>query len=72
MAALFDWDERDDSNLPRGRRMVLVVCCPDCHGLNVQRRTSAGIKAYWKCDDCGGSWTEAAEIGMGGSAKVAE
>ena len=70
---LFDWSGgADNAPAPRGRRMVLVVCCPDCQSLDVRRHASKGIKGYWSCQGCGEQWTESADTGMGLTGRIVE
>ncbi len=47
-----------------GRRQVLAICCPTCKELDVQRYSSTGAVAYWRCNPCGARWKEGAGVGQ--------
>lgn len=42
-----------------------VLCCPDCGGTEVFRRSSRGDTAHWRCRGCDHRWTEAHAVGLG-------
>lgn len=72
------WDgesdrQRRQSGKPPNRRMVEVIECPTCHGLDVERHSVVGLVSYWTCKagkGCG-RWKESADAGGKGRAHLA-
>jgi len=31
--------------------------CPDCHGGRVKRATLTGMAVYFRCEECGATWS---------------
>lgn len=50
----------------KNRKTLVVLCCPECAGLDVKCHHRLNAVSYWKCLTCNATWKELARAGSGG------